>query len=189
MWSLPQLAGSSGPVFTPTLSNPLMNSCTIELSHGQVDGASYAALFQLAPGAMPAVAVGGTLNAIDVTRTLRGNTKLVNVYNSLYTGEIMLGTPPRPTSVIMDTGSANLWTLDTALSHSTSLQDQRLAFGIEYGSGSVSGSVSTDDIVGTYAAVCVATRLMCCTITHLQSHRILHKLAPPFAAQHGGETA
>jgi hypothetical protein len=79
---------------------------------------------------------------------LRGQSPLANVYNSLYTGTIFLGSPPVETQLIFDTGSANLWTLDSVADHSTSLVRSQTAFGIEYGSGSVAGKVATDDILG-----------------------------------------
>ncbi|SPP78664.1 lysosomal aspartic protease-like [Drosophila guanche] len=82
---------------------------------------------------------------------------LENLMNFQYFGSISIGTPPQTFMVQFDTGSANLWipsvnclSLD-CFNHrqyfsgdSTTYQANGTAFSITYGSGSVSGILSTD---------------------------------------------
>ncbi|BFG02817.1 pepsin-2B-like [Drosophila madeirensis] len=82
---------------------------------------------------------------------------LENVLNFQYFGSISIGTPPQTFLVLFDTGSANLWipsvncySLD-CYNHqqyfsgdSTTYQANGTVFSITYGSGSVSGILSTD---------------------------------------------
>jgi hypothetical protein len=82
--------------------------------------------------------------------------------NAQYYGTVSIGTPPQSFQVIFDTGSSNLWVPKVGCTHcgipfigkkskydhgssSTYVQDGK-DFNIMYGSGSVSGFFSSDDI-------------------------------------------
>jgi len=76
--------------------------------------------------------------------------------NAEYYGDISVGTPGQPESVIFDTGSSNLWVPQTKpwfSSHkvynhdqSSTYQKNGTTFKIQYGSGPVSGFYSADDV-------------------------------------------
>jgi cathepsin D len=87
--------------------------------------------------------------------------KLKDFMNAQYYGEISLGTPPQPFSVVFDTGSSNLWVpssackgLDLAcLLHrrynakqSSTYAADGAPFTIQYGSGEMSGYLSRDTL-------------------------------------------
>ena len=93
--------------------------------------------------------------------TSQGSVALNNLMDVQYYGPISLGTPPQPFQVCFDTGSANLWvpsikcgadnlackthrTYDRVESH-TYVEDGR-DFEIEYGSGTMTGTVSKDTL-------------------------------------------
>ncbi|XP_022214517.2 lysosomal aspartic protease [Drosophila obscura] len=92
--------------------------------------------------------------------TIAGNytaETLTNIMNFQYFGNISIGTPPQYFMVQFDTGSSNLWvpsvncsSLDCSSrktyssSASTTFQNNGKTFAITYGSGSVSGTLSTD---------------------------------------------
>jgi len=79
-----------------------------------------------------------------------------------YLATIQMGTPPRDFSILMDSGSADLWVgAENCVSEagggcgnheflgaqsSSSFQDTQTPFSITYGSGAVSGNIVTDDI-------------------------------------------
>lgn len=82
-----------------------------------------------------------------------------NYQDAQYYGEIQLGTPAQSFQVIFDTGSSNLWvpssdckTFSCALhskynaSKSSTYQKDGTAFTLNYGSGSVEGHVSVDNV-------------------------------------------
>jgi len=94
---------------------------------------------------------------------LNGTVSILDYMNAQYYGPISIGTPSQTFEVIFDTGSSNLWIpskkcqsgacsnhaqYDSTKS-STYIKDGR-SFSIEYGSGSLSGFLSVDDVkVGT----------------------------------------
>ena len=82
--------------------------------------------------------------------------------NAQYFGTIEIGTPPQSFEVIFDTGSSNLWVPKVGcthcglpfISHKSKYDDSKSStyeadgadFNIQYGSGSVSGFFSKDDV-------------------------------------------
>ncbi|TXT06103.1 hypothetical protein VHUM_03576 [Vanrija humicola] len=75
--------------------------------------------------------------------------------DSVYAGELSIGTPPQQFLVIVDTGSSDLWVLESGCSQCsgmTAFQDQQSStfvntntpFKIAYGSGDAAGTVVTD---------------------------------------------
>lgn len=87
------------------------------------------------------------------------NVPLTDFLNAQYFADIEIGSPPQQFKVILDTGSANLWipsescTSIACLIHrkydnalSTTYQANGSDFGIHYGSGSVEGFVSRDNL-------------------------------------------
>jgi len=93
------------------------------------------------------------------TKKHPGEISLNDLMDVQYYGQIALGSPPQTFQVCFDTGSSNLWvpsspckTANTACkthraykhAESTSYTTDGRAFEIEYGSGTMSGFVSTD---------------------------------------------
>lgn len=84
---------------------------------------------------------------------------LTDFMNAQYFGEIGLGTPPQIFTVVMDTGSSNLWVPSTRCSSiacylhrrydaskSQSHLENGTEFAIRYGTGSLEGVISSDDL-------------------------------------------
>jgi saccharopepsin len=79
---------------------------------------------------------------------------LTDYYTKQYTGEIRIGTPPKKFSVVMDTGSADLWVFSKSLAkqasnfydsvQSSTYQYDGRNWDIKYGIGSCSGILSSD---------------------------------------------
>ncbi|KAI0304122.1 endopeptidase [Russula brevipes] len=123
------------------------------------------------PGQMPLLGSGGQGRRLDSrpdrddlywTQEVsdRGhNVPLTNFMNAQYYTEISLGTPPQNFKVILDTGSSNLWVPSTKCtsiacflhskfdsSASSTYKKNGSHFEIQYGSGSMEGFVSGDNL-------------------------------------------
>ncbi|XP_053560643.1 cathepsin E [Bombina bombina] len=85
---------------------------------------------------------------------------LINYMDVEYFGEISIGSPPQNFTVIFDTGSSNLWVPSVYCTSSACTQHSRFQpsqsntysndgskFSIQYGTGSLSGIIGTDQVI------------------------------------------
>ncbi|KAI6176370.1 Peptidase A1 domain-containing protein [Aphelenchoides bicaudatus] len=103
-------------------------------------------------------------------RLKQGSQKFVDYVDNFYLGNISLGTPPQPFQIVLDTGSSNLWVVDTACTaeecdgldnplfqprwhkqkydrtKSSTFKDDGTPFSIYYGSGSCDGTQVYDTL-------------------------------------------
>jgi hypothetical protein len=93
-----------------------------------------------------------------------GSQPFIDYYDDFYLGNITIGTPPQPFTIVLDTGSSNLWVIDVACtdqsclgypesgytkhrfdkSKSSTYKDVGTFFEIQYGSGSCYGNLAQD---------------------------------------------
>ncbi|TKR88385.1 hypothetical protein L596_012639 [Steinernema carpocapsae] len=92
-----------------------------------------------------------------------GKQPFIDYYDNFYLGDVTIGTPPQPFTVVLDTGSSNLWIIDSNCkditcqkfqgvspkhrfntSASTTLKQNWTTFALSYGSGYASGYLATD---------------------------------------------
>uniref|UniRef100_A0A8C9EXX6 cathepsin E n=1 Tax=Pavo cristatus TaxID=9049 RepID=A0A8C9EXX6_PAVCR len=95
------------------------------------------------------------------------NEPLINYLDVSYFGQISIGTPPQNFTVIFDTGSSNLWvpsiycTSKACTKHarfqpsrSSTYQPLGLPISIQYGTGSLTGIVGSDQVTVSRMTVC-----------------------------------
>jgi len=95
-----------------------------------------------------------------------GSQPFIDYYDDFYLGNITLGTPPQTMTIVLDTGSSNLWVIDAACktqacngypdsgyvknkfntTASSTYQSESKKFSIQYGSGSCKGHLAIDTL-------------------------------------------
>jgi len=105
------------------------------------------------------------IKAIQKSRA-SGSDQLIDWYDNFYLSNITLGTPPQQFTIVPDTGSSNLWVIDSTCTTqscrgeptsgwtkrqfnrgaSSSYVEDGRAFSIQYGSGSCSGRLGVDNL-------------------------------------------
>ncbi|NXL83518.1 CATE protein, partial [Alectura lathami] len=95
----------------------------------------------------------------DCSAFMEANEPLINYLDMEYFGQISIGTPPQNFTVIFDTGSSNLWVpsvycVSKACNEHTRFQPSRSStyqpvgtpFSIQYGTGSLTGVIGSDQV-------------------------------------------
>jgi len=105
------------------------------------------------------------LAAVQAARA-SGSDGLIDWYDDFYLSNITVGTPPQEFTIVPDTGSSNLWVIDSTCNAqrcmgypnsgwakrrftrtaSSTFVDSPTPFSIQYGSGSCSGRIGTDSV-------------------------------------------
>jgi len=94
-----------------------------------------------------------------------GSQHFIDYYDNFYLGNITIGTPPQPFTIVLDTGSSNLWVINSQCqdqackgypgappkktfdeSKSSSWKNDGTPFSIQYGSGSCDGKLGIDTL-------------------------------------------
>ncbi|CAP37368.1 Protein CBR-ASP-1 [Caenorhabditis briggsae] len=107
-----------------------------------------------------------TQHAARIEQLNSGSQPFLDYFDDFYLGNITLGTPPQPATIVLDTGSSNLWVIDAACNSqacngypdsgykkqkfdttkSSTFTKETRKFSIQYGSGSCNGYLGTDTI-------------------------------------------
>ncbi|EYB92366.1 hypothetical protein Y032_0195g1504 [Ancylostoma ceylanicum] len=103
-----------------------------------------------------------------------GSQPFIDYADDFYLGNVTVGTPPQTTTLVLDTGSSNLWVIDAACktaacngepnsgytkhkfdtTKSSTFTKETRKFSIQYGSGSCDGYLGTDTI--SFAGLTIA---------------------------------
>ncbi|CAO4382529.1 unnamed protein product [Caenorhabditis nigoni] len=105
-------------------------------------------------------------NLARVSQASTGSQPFIDYFDDFYLGNITVGTPAQTVTIVLDTGSSNLWVIDAACTSEACNGDPRSGFtkhkfdpkksstfvsetrkfSISYGSGSCSGHLGKDTI-------------------------------------------